>query len=51
MSAVSVSTRRTFQGAWECSAVVGGYIESRQFMGYTKRESVALFREYLRGVK
>jgi hypothetical protein len=44
-----ISYRRTFQGAWALSAIVGGYREERQYMGYTKREASRLFRNEFNG--
>lgn len=38
-----VSTRRTFQGAIECSCVVRLHLERAQYFGYTKREAVRMF--------
>jgi hypothetical protein len=38
-----ISARRTFQGAWELSAVIDGYWVDRQYMGYTKREALRMF--------
>jgi hypothetical protein len=35
---------RTFQGAWRISALVDGYLVSRQYMGYTKKEAIAAFK-------
>jgi hypothetical protein len=32
-------------GAWRLSAMVDGYRVSEQFMGYTKRESMRIFRD------
>lgn len=49
-----IHTRITSQGAIELSAEVThpresfSWYESRQFMGYTKREALQLFREYLK---
>lgn len=43
-----ITYRRTFQGAWELSTVYNGYLFTRQFMGYTKREATSMFREVLR---
>lgn len=43
-----VTTRKTFQGAWECSAVVDGQHEHFQYFGYTKREAI---REFVAMVK
>ena len=44
-----ISYRKTSQGAWELSTVSGGYLVSRQFMGYTKKDATKLFRQYLKG--
>lgn len=44
-----LSYRRTFQGAWVVSAMVGEYREERQYMGYTKREASRLFRDEMNG--
>lgn len=47
-----IQYRRTFQGAWELSAMVQegiyAYIEHAQFMGHTKKEATRLFRQYLK---
>ena len=47
-----IQSRRTFQGAWELSAMVQegiyAYIEHAQFMGHTKKEATRLFRQYLK---
>jgi hypothetical protein len=41
-------------GAWNLSAVIGGsysgYRIARSYYGYTKREAVALFRQYIQEV-
>ena len=39
-----MTARKTFQGAWEISAIVGDYLETRQYFGYTKREAMAMFK-------
>ena len=44
-----LSYRRTFQGAWVVSAMVGGYREERHYLGYTKREASRLFRDEMNG--
>jgi hypothetical protein len=38
------ATRVWHSGAWIVSEIVGGYLVSRTYYGYTKREAVALFR-------
>jgi hypothetical protein len=48
---MTVSVEKTFQGAWRVSAIVGGYLVSMQYMGYTKREAVARFKEQHKGGK
>ena len=39
-------------GAWNLSAIIGanGYRLARSYYGYTKREAVALFRQYIQEV-
>jgi hypothetical protein len=44
---VKIMIRKTFQGAYELSAVVGVDYIHKQYMGYTKREALKLFKEYL----
>ena len=39
-----MTVRKTFQGAWEVSAVVGDYLERRVYFYYTKREAMAMFK-------
>lgn len=48
---MAVSVEKTIQGAWRVSAIVGGYLVSMQYMGYTKREAVARFKEQNKGGK
>lgn len=31
-------------GAWRVSAIIDGYYVTRQYIGYTKREAVRMFR-------
>lgn len=47
----AISYRRTFQGAWMCSATVDGYLVERQFMGYTKQEATRLFRQVIKELR
>jgi len=42
---------RTFQGAWRITAMINGYLVSRQYMGYTKKEAVSLFQQEYQKVK
>lgn len=48
MSAVITITR--YPWGFECSAVVGPYLERRKYVGYSRRDARALFLEYLAGV-
>lgn len=41
---MTISYRKTFQGAWELSTLKNGYLVTRQYMGYTKREATRLFK-------
>lgn len=42
---MTINYRRTFQGAWELYASGNdGYLVTRQYMGYTKREATQMFR-------
>ena len=43
-----VSATKRHNGAWECSAMIGGYRVERTYYGYTKREAVRLFVERYR---
>lgn len=45
---IIISARRTFQGAWALSAIVDNNFIQRQYIDYTKKEAVALFREYIK---
>ena len=46
---MTVSTEKTMQGAWRVSAIVGGYLVSKQYMGYTKKEAVSMFKQENKG--
>lgn len=35
-------------GAYVISDIVGGYLVTRQYYGYTKREAMRLFRDYVK---
>lgn len=41
-----MTIERTFQGAYKISAIVNGYLVSKQFLGYTKREAIQAFKEF-----
>jgi hypothetical protein len=51
LTATDLTIRKTFQGALSISAIVGGYLVTRQYMGYTKREAIAMFRSYIKTMK
>jgi hypothetical protein len=40
-----MTIERTYQGAWRISGIVDGYLVTRQFFGYTKKEAIAAFKE------
>jgi hypothetical protein len=48
---MSISYRRTYQGAWELCALVNGYLETMQYMGYTKQEATQLFKQHIKELK
>lgn len=41
---------RNYQGAWVVSDIIGGYRVARSYYGYTKRESLALFKAEFKAV-
>lgn len=41
---------RNNEGAWRISDIIGGYLVTRLYYGYTKRESIKLFRDYVKGL-
>lgn len=45
MSPYSLEIERTFQGAWRISGMIDGYLITRQFFGYTKKEAIAAFQQ------
>jgi hypothetical protein len=48
---MTISYRRTFQGAWELYASDNnGYLVSRQYFFYTKREATQLFRAEMKKI-
>jgi len=42
---MTLTVERTINGFWVVSAIVGDYLETRRYMGYTKAESVAMFKQ------
>lgn len=39
------------EGGWLCSDIIGNEYIKMRYIGYTKKEARALFREYLRELK
>lgn len=39
-----MSIRKTFQGAFEISDIIDGRLISRQYLGYTKKQAINLFK-------
>ena len=39
------ATRSAVTGAWIVSDIINGYLVQRVYMGYSKREAVALFKK------
>lgn len=42
-----ITMRRTFQGAWECSALVNGYLVHQQYFDYSGAQAIKLFRAFV----
>lgn len=38
-----ISIEKNHYGAWVVSAIVNGYLTTRQFYGYTKRDAISRF--------
>jgi hypothetical protein len=43
-----MSIDKTHEGAWRISDIVGGYLVTKRYYGYTKREAIKLFKEETR---
>lgn len=41
-----MTIEKTFQGAYKISVNINGYLVTRQYMGYTKREAIQAFKEF-----
>ena len=39
-----MTIRKTFQGAYEISDIINGYLVTRQYFYYTKKEAIAKFK-------
>jgi hypothetical protein len=42
---LEVTIERTIQGAWRISAIVNGYLMTRQYFFYTKGEAIREFKK------
>ena len=40
-----MTIRKSFQGAWIISDIIDGYLVEKQYMFYTKKEAIRLFKE------
>jgi hypothetical protein len=40
-----MTIEKTFQGAYRISAIVNGYLVTRQYMGYTKKQAIEAFKQ------
>jgi hypothetical protein len=40
-----MTIEKTYQGAWRISAIIDGYLVTKQYFGYTKKEALTLFKE------
>jgi hypothetical protein len=38
-----MTIEKTIQGAWRISDIIGGYLEVRQYFGYSKSEAIRAF--------
>lgn len=39
-----MTIEKTFQGAYKISSVINGYLVTKQYIGYTKKESISKFK-------
>ena len=46
---MTLTINRNAEGAWRVSAIVGGFLVTRVYYGFTRRESVARFRAEMKG--
>ena len=40
-----MTVEKTTQGAWKVSDIVNGYLVTKQYFGYTKKEAIAIFKQ------
>lgn len=45
---IMIVERMTPSGGWRISAMIGGYLVSRRYFGYSKREAIAEFKDETR---
>ena len=45
---MTISVRKTWQGAYALSAIVNGYRVEHQYMGYTLRDAKKRFRQFIK---
>jgi hypothetical protein len=39
-----MSIRKNHEGAWVVSDIIQGYLVTKRYYGYTKREAISLFK-------
>lgn len=44
-----MTIEKNHEGAWVVSDIVGGYLVTRKYYGYTKQQARQLFKAYCRG--
>lgn len=49
LRAADINAEKNTKGAWVLSAIVGGYLMTRQFYYYTKKEATRLFLDEANG--
>lgn len=40
-----MTVTKTFQGAIQIASIVNGHLETKQYIGYTKREAINQFKQ------
>jgi len=45
-----MTIERTFQGAYRISTIKHNQYITKQYMGYSKREALSLFKQYLNSI-
>jgi len=50
MESITISAEKLrHNGAWRISAIIGGYLKTLVFYGYTKRQAIAEFKRTIKG--